>query len=387
MRSQSFNPLQYPIGRENPYPQLARHIHGKVTKTAGDYWLISGYEECRQVLFDTTNLSVKCRNKVLPYLLGMDPPKHPQARKRVAKLFSKETVQDLSTFSQKLSRETLSKANDQCICFADTFAFALPAQTIGHFLGVEKKEQAQFNRWIQFLMLAPSSMASGLLSFPLLDVVNSKIDRFFINKLSKAKADSTPAHIYQWFHEQSVDGELTEAELLKLIRTLMFAGVVTVSCFISNTLRALHREPRLWEQIKSTPSKLPELLEESLRFDAPVPHSEQFTIREIEVGGIRIPPNQKVMAFIALANRDPDIFKAPHQFNPERQNANKHLSFGAGPHACLGAHLARMIATHLFISLSEQFSHFELQVGPNEIDWLATTFLRGPRKLPVRFYK
>ena len=156
---------------------------------------------------------------------------------------------------------------------------------------------------------------------------------------------------------------------------------------VGEPLGALHREPRLWEQIKSTPSKLPELLEESLRFDAPVPHSEQFTIREIEVGGIRIPPNQKVMAFIALANRDPDIFKAPHQFNPERQNANKHLSFGAGPHACLGAHLARMIATHLFISLSEQFSHFELQVGPNEIDWLATTFLRGPRKLPVRFYK
>jgi cytochrome P450 len=387
MNSTLYHPVLYPVGKEDPYPSLSKLIDAKVTWAPKGYWLISGYEACRQVSMDQINFSVKPRNKVVPYLLGMDPPKHLFARKQAAQLFSRKTVQDLSLFSRELSLSMCEKIKNQNVDFVETIAFALPARTIGHFLGVTQVEQPQFNRWVQLLMYAPASMKSGLLSFSRFEKINGEIDRFFLKKLEghRGSSDERPP-LYQWFHDQA-NGDISfESDFLKLVRTLMFAGIATVSCFISNTLRALQRDAELWRQIQEDLSVLPRVLEESLRHEPPVPHSHQTTVNEVEVGGLVIPPNQYIIPFFALANRDPSVFKDPHTFNPLRSDAGKHLSFGVGPHACMGAHLARMMATNLFSSLSHHFSHFQFEVEIEKIDWLAMTYLRGPRTLPVRFY-
>jgi cytochrome P450 len=387
MNSALDHPILYSVGKEDPYPELSKLIDAKVTRIQRGYWLISSYEACRQVSMDQINFSVKCRNKVVPYLLGMDPPKHLFARKQAAQLFSRETVQELSLYSRELSLSMCMKIKNQSVDFVDTIAFALPARTIGHFLGVTQDEQPQFNRWVQLLMYAPASMKSGLLSFSRFEKINGEIDRFFLKKLEshRGTSDERPP-LYQWFHDQATGDPVLEQDFLKLVRTLMFAGIATVSCFISNTLRALQRDPELWRQIQQDLSFLPKVLEESLRHDPPVPHSEQTTVYEVEVGGVVIPPNQNIIPFFALANRDSSVFKDPHVFNPLRSDSGKHLSFGVGPHACMGAHLARMMATNLFSSLSHQFSHFQFEVEIEKIDWLAMTYLRGPRTLPVRFY-
>lgn len=382
------HPLLYAVGKQDPYPALSKLINAKVMQVPAGYWLISGYQECRQVIMDQTNFSVKCRNKIAPHLLGMDPPEHLLARKRAATLFTRPTIEHLSSFSREVSARICAIVKNKRIDFVETVAFSLPAQTIGHFLGVKQNEQLQFNRWVQFLMYAPVSMETGLLSFSRFEKVNEEIDNFFLHKIrlfKKCTDDDDCPPLYRWFEAQTMEDSLLEDEFLRLVRTLMFAGIATVSCFISNTLRALQRDPELWHRIKEEPSFLPSVLEESLRYDAPVPHSEQISQREVEVGGVVIPPNQSVIPFFALANRDPSIFEHPHVFDPLRKDRGKHLSFGLGAHACMGANLARMMASDLFTILSDEFSNFQFDVEIDQIEWLATSYLRGPKVLAVRF--
>lgn len=382
------DPLSYLVGKRSPLVDLAGIFENSpVVWCSKGYWLVGGYPECRQMTMDTVNLSVKSRNRILPWLFGMDPPEHLFARRRAHGLFSGETTTLLTALAEKRSLELSMDLTDGPTDFPESYGFALPAQVIGHLLGVRgEAEQIQFNRWVKFLMLAPSAMNSGILSFSKFDQVTRQIDAFFLSKLERYSEDDPDCPILlRWYAPYRKDGSISESDLLKFVRTLMFAGIITVSCLISNTLLNFHRNPELWPSAKSDPSLIPKVLEESLRFETPVTHSNQTTVRELKIGEVTIPANQQVIAFFAMANRDPHFFSDPNTFNPLRENTGKHLSFGCGPHACLGAHLARMIANVAFSTLTKQFSGFTLEVEEDRIEWIAATFLRGPTKLPVRF--
>jgi len=177
------SPIQFPVGRDAPYSELSKLIDTPVLKTPAGYWLISSYQGCRQVSMDQTNLSVKCRNSIVPHLLGMDPPEHLFARKRAASLFSKTTIQSLSRFSHDYTEMTCSRIKNTRVDFVETLAFAIPARTIGFFLGVDETEQAQFNKWVQWLMLAPALTQANIVSHARAEKVNQEIDRFFVKKV------------------------------------------------------------------------------------------------------------------------------------------------------------------------------------------------------------
>jgi cytochrome P450 len=118
-----------------------------------------------------------------------------------------------------------------------------------------------------------------------------------------------------------------------------------------------------------------------LRWWTPVMHFRRTATGDVELAGVPIRAGQKVVVWFSSANRDPEVFDDPDRFDPRRQ-PGEHLTFGHGPHFCLGAHLAREQMRALFAAVLERMDHLELAGEPSR---LRSNFQNGLKHLPIRW--
>ena len=144
---------------------------------------------------------------------------------------------------------------------------------------------------------------------------------------------------------------------------------------------ALLRDPGQLALLRDDPGLVANAVEEMLRYDSPVQASRRITLEPVTVGGVEIPAGAFVMASLASANRD-EGFWGPDaaELRLNRENARQHVSFGAGPHHCLGASLARMEAAIAFERMTARFPNL---APDGEVEWNGRINLRGPARLPV----
>ena len=121
-----------------------------------------------------------------------------------------------------------------------------------------------------------------------------------------------------------------------------------------------------------------------LRFDSSVIHWRRRSIVSVELSGVPIPADSDILVSIGAANRDPDVFPEPDSFDIHRANANEHLSFGSGPHLCLGASLARLEARVVLEELSAALPGLRLSRG-QQFEFMPIIAFRGPRALHVEW--
>lgn len=137
-------------------------------------------------------------------------------------------------------------------------------------------------------------------------------------------------------------GDLTAEEQVSNTLLVLFGGIETTQSAILNAVWALATHPLVQSRLRADRGELPAVVEESLRWEPSVLTLTRFTTAPVELGGVTIPADSIVECLVAGANRDPVHFAEPDAFDPDRRNAGDHLTFGAGRHFCLGAHLARM---------------------------------------------
>lgn len=138
---------------------------------------------------------------------------------------------------------------------------------------------------------------------------------------------------------------------------------VEITPLLGNVVQSLLEHPDLMEDLSTEPELIPGAIEEILRFYPPVPSGgPRRATADVELGGQCIREGQRVLALIASANRDEEVFSCPDQFDIRRQ-PNPHLSFVTGPHICLGIHLSRLIARIVLAVLLKDFEHFQLAPG------------------------
>jgi cytochrome P450 len=181
------------------------------------------------------------------------------------------------------------------------------------------------------------------------------------------------------------EGErLTHDELAAMFMVLLFAGHETTTNLISIGLVDLLRHPAQWRRLCDDPGIAENAVEELLRRVTPVQWEQRLIVGEMEVAGMTIPPGQTVFTMLAGANRDPAIFARPEELDLERDDARRHLSFGHGPHFCLGASLARLEARAAFAALAERFPGMRLAVEPGGLVFQGNAMMRQLAALPVR---
>ena len=174
---------------------------------------------------------------------------------------------------------------------------------------------------------------------------------------------------------------LDDDELVAQTLLLYIAGHETTVNLIAGGTLALLRHPAQLALLRTDPALVGNAVEELLRYDSPVQASRRITLEAVTVGGIEIPAGAFVMASLGSANRD-ESFWGPDaaELDLRRENARQHVSFGAGPHHCLGASLARLEACIAFERLTARFPGLALD---GDVVWNGRINLRGPAHLPV----
>ena len=179
------------------------------------------------------------------------------------------------------------------------------------------------------------------------------------------------------------EGErLTEDELVATSINLLFAGHETTTNLIGNGTLSLLRHPDQLNLLRREPGLIPGAVEELLRYDSPVQRVRRITMCDIVIGGREIPKGTPVTAFLGSANRDPDQWDRPDELDVTRPDVFP-MSFGGGPHYCIGAALARLEGRIAFETLLGRFD--ELRLSDNfENRWHPNVAFRGLVELPVR---
>lgn len=175
---------------------------------------------------------------------------------------------------------------------------------------------------------------------------------------------------------------LTDPEVVSNLLIVLFGGVETADSMISTCLYALLTHRELRSEVLEAPGRLPAIVDEILRWDAPVQSCTRFATRPTEVGGVAIEEGEIVQCMLGAANRDPDWFPDPDRLDTSRENAGEHLSFGAGRHFCLGAVMARMETEAALETVLAAFPSLSL-FDPDEARPTGHEF-RRPDRLRVR---
>jgi cytochrome P450 len=314
-------------------------------------------------------------------LLFMDPPDHTRLRRLVSKAFTPRAVEALRPRITGLVDGLLDEAADQGqVDLVDALAFPLPFAVIAEMLGTPPADHERIRQ------LSGTVVRS-------LEPVN---DPDLVAAIAAADAELTviAAEMIAWKREHPADDLLTALinaeddgdtlsndELIAQALLLYIAGHETTVNLIAGGTLALLRSPAQLALLRSDPALALNAVDELLRYDSPVQASRRITLEPVTVGGTVLPAGAFVMASLGSANRDELFWGADAaEVSLGRENARQHVSFGAGPHHCLGASLARLEAAIAFERLTARFPDLALD---GDVTWNGRINLRGPEHLPV----
>lgn len=174
-------------------------------------------------------------------------------------------------------------------------------------------------------------------------------------------------------------GEITHEDAGMLVRAFISAGIDTTVFGIGNTLMALIERPDQWDILRADPSLARQAFDEGLRFMAPSPVIGRTTPAATELAGVAIGAEEKVLMWLAAANRDPARWERPDDYDIRRKTVG-HLAFGTGIHACVGQMVARLEAETVIAALARKVKRIELTGAPERI---YINWLRGYHAIPV----
>jgi cytochrome P450 len=174
----------------------------------------------------------------------------------------------------------------------------------------------------------------------------------------------------------------SEDELIATCSLLLFAGHETTSNLIGNGVWALLTHPAELRRLVDAPHLVETAVEEMLRWDGPSHALARLVATDVDLAGKRLKQGDRVFAMMNAANRDPAVFADPDRFDVAR-TPNKHLTFAAGIHFCLGAPLARLEGQIAVAALLRRLG--DLRLAAQELDWLDSMILRGVKSLKVTF--
>jgi cytochrome P450 len=177
------------------------------------------------------------------------------------------------------------------------------------------------------------------------------------------------------------ESALTTAELVSNAAVLLFGGIETTEGMIGNALLALLEHPEAVAQVRAAPELVDAALEESLRLEPAAAAVDRYATADVTLDRAEIRAGELVRVSLSAANRDPAVFDRPDSYDLARPNVRRHLAFAAGPHVCLGVHLARLEARLALRGILERFPHVRLD--PDNPSAVTGLVFRKPTSLDV----
>ncbi|MDH3643811.1 MAG: cytochrome P450 [Gammaproteobacteria bacterium] len=313
-------------------------------------------------------------------------PNHTRIRKFTREGFNARRMKMLEPYIRATTEALIDEmlANGAPAEFVSALAHPLPGQVIFRFIGFPEQDDAQLIYWtanrLVFTWGHPTDeqqveIAENMLRY-------WRYCREFVAMRSEQPADDLTSELLA-AHREDPQG-LTYREVESIIYGLSFAGHEIVSNFIALSLLNILPNRDHWQKLCDDPAGIPNALEEVLRFDSPQTSWRRVATRDTQLNGVDIPKGTRVFISLGSANHDPEIFEQAGDFNADRANANRHISFGHGIHFCLGARLARLEGQIAMEALTRRLPDIRI-VPDQQLTFSPNITFRGPSKLFVEW--
>jgi len=348
----------------DPHPIYAwlRDEHPVYRSHPTDTFVLSRYADVAAALTDTDRFSSDAMNAVLlgyptgdgkqrlpraaarGGLVSVDPPAHSELRRIVNRGFTPRTIRSWQGRIDAVVAECLrAERPGEPFDVVQQLAAPVPVAIIAELLGAEPSRRDDFRAWADSAtqLMSGSLRGSGK---PVDEGAAAILDLagYLLGKIQERMAEPRDDMLSALVKARGED-VLSEEEAVGFAALLLFAGSETTTNLIGNAVQALLDHPQELARVVADRTRIPAVLEETLRWDGPVQYVFRRATEDVELHGVKIPTNGIVTLLLASANRDPRQFVESDSFRPDR-DVSGHLGFGLGPHFCLGAALARVEA-------------------------------------------
>lgn len=298
-----------------------------------------------------------------------DPPRHQELRRVSQGAFTIAAIEQVKAKLGDFAGRQLDQLADRGECDFWEFAASVPIEAACHLLGLPATDRGRVQFWSDEL-----EKLGANISFDELQAAVAEFDslkQYIAENVERRKAErmagtATGLDMINVLLDAELDGErgVKLPNVITFAMTAMAAGADTTRALLLGLPYYFARHPDQWHRVKADRSLVKTAIEEVLRLVTPARAFLRHVAKDAEINGHSFKEGQYVYLMYMAANRDPEIFENAHDFDVGRKNASRHLGFGAGPHLCLGARLARMEGIEVLNAMLDRFDRIELTADP-----------------------
>ncbi len=315
-------------------------------------------------------------------LIAHDPPAHTRQRKIVSRGFTPRCIAQIEPKIRQSAEELFTRFERRGHCdLMEEFANPLPVSVIADLLGLDPDRRDDFKRWSTALIVGSTRPGeSG--GFGGNVGLFREFRAYMTEVIAQRRENPGDDLISTLIDSGEGEGILEPEQVISFASLMLAAGSETTTNLIGNAVLALLQNPDQLERVQRDPKLVSKVVEETLRYDAPIQLTARLAMQDSEVGGVSIPQGSIVAVLLASANRDAGQFVDPHRFDIDRPTP-AHLAFGFGNHFCIGASLARLegkIAIEVILTRMRGLARTD-----DEVERHGSFLVRGPSTLQIRF--
>ena len=316
------------------------------------------------------------------WIVFTDPPRHTRLRKLVDYAFRPRAVERMRGWIASLVDELVDElGTEREFDFIERFASPLPVRVICDLFGVPHERRSELTRWSEDIL---TLVFGGMHSVDRHERAERSLrgfSEFLRGVIAERRVRPGEDLISDLVAAEERGDVLEEEEIVATCVLLLFAGHETTRNLLANGLKAILEHGDARAALASDPSRMPDAVEEILRFDGPTKAMWRQVVEPVKYGGQRIEPGERVLLVQASANRDPRRFEDAETFDIAR-TSNRHIGFGYSIHYCLGAAIARLEGALGLGAFLERFPHASL--AADTFEWDPLILSRSLKRLPVR---
>ena len=311
-------------------------------------------------------------------MLGMDDPEHRRYRALVSTAFGPKAIarweaQLIDPIASDLIDRFDGRGHAELV---REFTFPYPTQVIAGMLGLPRADYQRFQRWSIAILSVFTKRAAAIAAS---EQVKEYLARILDDRRREPRDD-----LISDLAQAELDGErLSDEEIFSFLRLLLPAGVETTYRSTGNLLFSLLSRPDQLDAVRADRSLIPQAIEETVRYEAPLLNITRIATRDTVLGGVPIPAGSTLMTMLAAANRDESRWNDPDHYDIFRA-VRPSVAWGQGPHICLGMHLARVEMRVALNLLLDRLPGLRLDPDGDDPHIRGQVF-RSPTSLPVLF--
>jgi cytochrome P450 len=375
-------------------------VHKCKVENVEPFWAITRQEDIRSISRQPDKFSSEKGITLIPtdqplsetegigamkVVITMDPPVHREVRKVASPWFTPRAlkqIDDAIVYSARALVDDLAGSTGKGETdMAMGIAVSHPLRILATALGLAEEQEPKILELSNRLFApADSELGGGGGQDDIVELGNQFVE-LFLPIIQDRRANPTD-DLASLIANGQVNGEaMGPMETLGYYLIVFNAGHDTTKNALAGGFQALIQNPAQFDKVKKDLKRVPDAVEEILRWTSSVNYMKRTATCDVEVNGTQIKRGESLVLFYGSANRDESVFEDPFTFDIDR-SPNRHVAFGYGEHFCMGAHFARRSMAAIVEELARRVGRWELIGDP---EWIASSFVVGLKHLPVAY--